>query len=107
MMRQTKVATSKTTSSVTPKAVASSEHCPFFSVQPIRGFYGSGRDARAPCRLLLLGESFSADSDGQRGTGPGARFEECRTMGVIKNVNTKEVRLLRSIYRDPAPHSTT
>ncbi|CAM9740786.1 unnamed protein product, partial [Hapterophycus canaliculatus] len=63
--------------------------------QPINGFYGSGHDARAPCRLHLLGESsFDASADdgeaGRRKAGPGARFEECRAMGYVKNVNTKE-----------------
>ncbi|CAM9390652.1 unnamed protein product [Laminaria digitata] len=58
--------------------------------QAICGFYGSGHDARAPCRLSLLGESFAVDADEQRRAGPGARFEECRAMGYVKNVNTKE-----------------
>lgn len=58
------------------------------------GFYGSGHEARAPCRLNLLGESSfgtSEGEEGQRQAGPGARFEECRAMGYVKNVNTKEV----------------
>lgn len=72
----------------------SQSHQPLAAAQPIRGFYGSGRDPRAPCRLLLLGESFYSDSDKQHGAGPGARFEECRAIGVVKNVNTKEASLL-------------
>ncbi|CBJ30234.1 Autophagy-related protein 7 [Ectocarpus siliculosus] len=60
--------------------------------QPIYGFYGSGHDARTPCRLNLLGESSfdSPDDEGRRAAGPGARFEECRAIGYVKNVNTKE-----------------
>ncbi|CAM9401241.1 unnamed protein product, partial [Ectocarpus sp. 13 AM-2016] len=60
--------------------------------QPIYGFYGSGHDARAPCRLNLLGESSfdSPEDEGRRAAGPGARFEECRAIGYVKNVNTKE-----------------
>ncbi|CAN0253772.1 unnamed protein product [Ectocarpus sp. 12 AP-2014] len=60
--------------------------------QPIYGFYGSGHDARAPCRLNLLGESSfdSPKDEGRRAAGPGARFEECRAIGYVKNVNTKE-----------------
>lgn len=65
--------------------------------QPIYGFYGSGHNTRAPCRLTLLGEpSFesTANEERQRSAGQGARFEECRAMGYVKNVNTKEVGLV-------------
>ncbi|CAM9880356.1 unnamed protein product, partial [Pylaiella littoralis] len=65
----------------------------FLFFRPIYGFYGSGHNTRAPCRLTLLGEpSFESteNEETQRSAGQGARFEECRAMGYVKNVNTKE-----------------
>lgn len=40
--------------------------------------------------------------DARSGAGPGARFQECRALGYIKNVNTKEVKNKKFILTQPA-----